>query len=216
MAQIIRVKPGTVTAQDATYPELRGSRKGGLVSQDVGGRYEEAAYRGVMFYAVNTAAQALSVASSTYTGLVVQNPVGSGKNLALLELIWNTTLTFTGVGAVVLGWGGTTTAGVPVALTTGNSSGPTGLATLIGSNAASVAKVGASCTWSVNGAAAAPTILRPMIGVPWITAVGQSWIQYKDEIAGALIVPPGVQVGIEAITTAVTGFGYISWEEIPL
>lgn len=213
---IIRVKPGSVVAQDASYPEWRGGRKGTGLVQDGGGRYEEAAYRGAMFYAVNTAAQALSVASSTYTGLVVQNPVGSGKNLALLELMWATTLTFTGVGAVILGWGGTTNAGVPVALTTGNSSGPTGLASLIGSNAASVAKVGASCTWAVNGAGAAPTFLRPMIGVPWIIAASQSWILHKDEIAGALIIPPGVQVGIEAITTAVTGIGYISWEEIPL
>lgn len=213
---IIRVRPGTTTAQDGTYPELRGTRKGGAGTQDIAGRYEEASYRGAMFYAANTAAQALSVASSTYTGLVVQNPAGSGKNLSILEIMWATSLTFTGVGSVVLGWGGTTTAGVPVALTTGNSSGPTGLPTLLGSNATSVAKVGASCTWSVNGAGAAPTILRPMFGVPWITAVSQSWTQYKDEVAGALIVPPGVQIGIEAITTAVTGFAYISWEEITL
>src|SRR6266550_4393786 len=149
MAQIIRVKPGVVTAGDGTYPELRGARKGGLVSQDVGGRYEEGSYRGAMFYAANTAAQALSVASSTYTGLVVQNPVGSGKNLSILEIIYTPTIAFTAVGAVILGWGGTTTAGVPVALTTGNSTGPLGLSTLVGSNSASVAKVGASCTWSV-------------------------------------------------------------------
>ena len=106
MAQIIRVKPGVVTAQDGTYPELRGARKGGLVSQDVGGRYEEGSYRGAMFYAVNTAAQALSVASSTYTGLVLANPVGSPKNLVLLEVLFAPSIAETGVGAIVLGWGG--------------------------------------------------------------------------------------------------------------
>jgi hypothetical protein len=214
---IIRVRPGVVTAQDGTYPELRGTRKGGLAAQDMGGRYEEASYRGAMFYAVNTAAQALSVASSTYTGLVVQNPLGSTKNLSLLEVIFATSIAVTGVGSVVMGWGGTTTAGVPVVLTTGNSSGPVGLTTLLGSSVASVAKVGASCTWSVNGAAAAPTILRPLIGVSWVTAgTTQTFSQYKDEIAGGLIVPPGAQVCIEAITTAITGFSYISWEEIAL
>ena len=187
-----------------------------LLVNELQARYYQNAYRGNSFYAVNTAAQALSVASSTYTGLVVQNPAASGKNLVLLEIIWATSLTFTGVGSIVLGWGGTTTAGVPVALTTGNSSGPKGSAAVIGSNTASVANVGASCAWSVNGAAAAPTILRPLIGVPWITAVSQSWTQYKDEIAGSLIVPPGVQVGIEAITTAVTGFAYISWAELAI
>src|ERR1700693_1273756 len=97
-----------------------------LLVNELQARYYQNAYRGNSFYAVNTAAQALSVASSTYTGLVVQNPAASGKNLVLLEIIWATSLTFTGVGSIVLGWGGTTTAGVPVALTTGNSSGPKG------------------------------------------------------------------------------------------
>lgn len=216
MAQIIRTKPGPVVAQDGTYPELRGGRTGEALTADAHGRYQEASYRGTMFYAVNTAAQALSVASSTYTGLAVQNPVGSGKNLALLELIFIPTIAETGVGAVILGWGGSTSAGVPVVLTTGNSSGPTGLSTLIGSNAASVAKVGASCTWSVNGASAAPTYLRPLISMQYGTAVGLNTLAFKDEIAGGLIVPPGVQVGVQAITTAITGITYLSWEEISL
>lgn len=214
---IIRVKPGVTTAQDGSYPELRGTRKGSLAAQDIGGRYEEAAYRGLMFYAANTAAQALSVASSTYTGLVVQNPVGSGKNLSILEIIYTPTIAFTAVGAVILGWGGTTTAGVPVALTTGSSTGSTGLACLVGSNSASIAKVGASCTWSVNGAAGAPTFLRPLFSMQFSGTVASETIAVcKDEVAGAIIVPPGVQIGIEAITTATTGIGYISWEEIPL
>src|SRR5208282_5623906 len=173
-------------------------------------------YRGSMFYAVNTAAQALSVASSTYTGLVVQNPVSSSKNLAILEVIFIPTIAETGVGAIILGWGTAQTAGVPLALTTGNSSGPKGLPTLVGSNFGSSAGVGASCTWSVSGGSAAPTYLRPMVSMQYGTAVGLNMMAYKDEIAGALIIAPGYQVGIQAITTAITGIGYISWEEIGL
>src|ERR1700690_4241889 len=70
-------------------------------------RYYQNSYRGNAFYAVNTAAQALSVASSTYTGLVVQNPAGSGINLVLKEAIWVNSIAVTGIGAIVLGWGGT-------------------------------------------------------------------------------------------------------------
>ena len=51
-----------------------------LLVNELQARYYQNAYRGNSFYAVNTAAQALSVASSTYTGLVVQNPAASGKN----------------------------------------------------------------------------------------------------------------------------------------
>lgn len=189
---------------------------GGVVTQDAHGRYQEAAQRGTLFYANNTAAQALSVASATYTGLVLQNPLGSGKNLVILEVIWVGSIVATGTGAIVLGWGGTQVAGVPVALTTGNSSGPSGQSGQIGANLASIAKVGASCTWAVLGASAAPTILRPLIGAPWITATAQNLYMGKDELAGGLIVPPGVQIGIEAITTANTGFGYYSWEEVPI
>ncbi len=215
---IIRVKPGVVAVNDGTYPELRGSRKGGASVQDIGGRYEEAAYRGVLFYAANTAAQALSVASSTFTGLVVQNPGGSGKNLSILEIIWATSLAITGLGSVVLGYGASTTAGALIALTTGNSSGPSGAPALLGSGAKSVANVGASCTSAspAGVATTAPTIVRPLLGMSWITAgTTQTQVQVKDEVAGAIIVPPGFQIYLEAITTAVTGFGYISWEEIP-
>jgi hypothetical protein len=180
-------------------------------------RYYENAYRGNLFYAVNIAAQALSVASSTYTGLVVQNPAGSGKNLIIQEVIYSPTIAFTAVGAVILGWGGTTSAGVPVALTTGNSSGPAGLSAIVGANSSSVAKVGASCTWAVNGAAAAPTFLRPLFSMQFSGTVASETIAVcKDEVAGSVIVPPGVQIGIEAITTATTGIGYISWIELPL
>ena len=206
MAQIIRVKPGTAVAQDSTYPELRGTRKGGAGVQDIGARYEEAAYRGVLFYAANNAAQALSLNSTTtYTGLTVSNPTGSGRNLSLITAYWVPTIVDTGIGAVVLA------TGAAAAQTTGASTGPKGTSTLLGSGSASVANVGASCTYAAN-----PAFLRPGFGRPWITAVTQSYGIYKDEIAGEIIVAPGQQVSFVAVTTALTGIGYISWEEIPL
>src|ERR1035437_9900807 len=131
-----------------------------LLVTELQGRYYENAYRGIKFYAVTTAAQALSVASSTFTGLVVQNPGGSGKNLAISEIIWATSLAVTGLGAVVLAYGASTTAGALIALTTGNSSGPSGVPALLGNSAKSVANVGASCTSASPAGAAttAPTI----------------------------------------------------------
>jgi hypothetical protein len=199
---IIRVKPGVAVVQDGAYPEWRGSRKGAGGVQDMGGRYEEAAARGALFYAVNNAAQALSLSgTTTYTGLTVANPTASGKNLALVTVAWHTTIVDTGVGSVDLATGTT------VAQTAGSSTGP--VPTLLGSGAASVAKVGASCTYAAN-----PAFLRPGFGRPWITAVSQAFGSYKDEIAGEIIVPPGQQVSFVAVTTALTGIGYISWEEI--
>ena len=177
-------------------------------------RYMEAGLRGSMFYASNNAAQALSVASATYTGLVVQNPVLSGKNLVMTEIMFTPTIVATGVFAVVIGFGSTQLAGVTVLPTLGTASAATGLSTVIGGAATSIAKVGASIAFNVGGASSAPTIIRPVVGFGWITAVSQPTLSIKDELAGSLIVPPGTQICLEAITTAITGFCYMSWEEV--
>jgi hypothetical protein len=180
---------------------IRQGNYGEAIFSELNGRYYELAIRGQVFLAINSAAQALSVASGTYTGLAVANPSGSGKNLVILEALWATTIVPTAAGAVVLGYAATVT------LTTGNSTGP--IASVIGSGAASVAKVGASCTFG-----AAPTILRPSIGIGWSSAAGFCGFQFKDDIGGAIILPPGQAICIEAITTAITGVGAFAWAEL--
>jgi len=166
--------------------------------------YMEMAYKGLMFYGANTAAQALSVASGTYTGLALANPTGSGKNLVLVDVAFALQTLQTGFSAIVLGTSAT------VSLTTGNSSGPSSC--VLGSSFTSVAKVGASAT--LGGA---PTIVRALAGAQWVTTGTTSNIQnVKDYLDGMIIVPPGQLVCIEAITTAVTGLAHFTWIEIPL
>lgn len=196
---------GIQQVNDGSITTARGDKQGNTTVTEVNPRYYENNYRGLTFYAVNSAAQALSLTgTTTYTGLTVANPTGSGKNLILLEAIWCTTIAPTGVGAIILATGAT------AAQTTGNSTGP--VSTTLGSGAGSVAKVGASCTYGAN-----PTFLRPFIGVPWVTATGNGNMgQNKDEIAGSIIVAPGQQVSFVAVTTAITGIGYFSWAELPL
>jgi hypothetical protein len=212
---------GPQTKSNGNPSTLSVGKDGAERTQDAHGRYQDCTYGpagvGNVFYATNTAAQALSVASSTYTGLIVQNPVGNNKVLSILEVSWASTIAATGVGAVVLGWGTAQTAGVPVALTTGNSSGPTGVSPVLGLGGKSSAQVGASCTFSVLGAAAAPTILRPLLGIDWVTANAVvTTIQCNYDFGGSIAIYPGYNLCIEAITTAITGLGYISWEEINL
>jgi hypothetical protein len=169
-------------------------------------RYYQLNYRGQVFFAANTAAQALSVASGTYTGLVVANPAGSGKNLVMLDAQFALSLLQTGFSAIVLGTAPT------VALTTGSSTGPSGTSCLVGSGSASVAKVGASCTFG-----AAPTIMRALAGAQWVTTGTTSNVQaVKDEIAGLVIVAPGQAFCIEAVTTAVTGLASMTWAEVAI
>lgn len=202
----LQMDVGPQILADGSLATLRGAKTGELVVSELQGRYYENSYRNNVFYAVNSAAQALSLSSTTtYTGLTVANPTASGKNLVLLEAIWCTTLAPTAVGAVILGTGATVTQ------TTGSSTGP--VSNILGNGTASVAKVGASCTYGAN-----PAFLRPFIGIPFISAAGNGngGLQYKDDIGGAIIVPPGQQVSFVAVTTAITGIGYFSWAEVIL
>lgn len=198
-----QLQVGIQQLADGANPVARGGKTGETVISELQGRYYENNYRGNTFYAVNSAAQALSLSgTTTYTGLTLANPSGSGKNLILLEAIWCATIAPTGVGAVILATGAVATQ------TTGSSLGP--LASTLGSGASSVAKVGASCTYGAN-----PVFLRPFIGITEATAAGYATLQYKDDIGGAIIIPPGQQVSFLALTTAITGVGSFTWSEVP-
>lgn len=195
---------GPVIQTDGSPSRERMGRDGSLVTSDGHSRYMESTRRKQTFYCVNTAAQALSLSgTTTYTGLTLANPTNSGKDLVVITAYWATTIAPTGVGAVILATGTT------VAQTTGSSSGPSGTSTYLGASGGSVATAGASCTYGAN-----PTFLRPLFGVPWVTATGNSNAHAKDEIAGEIVVPPGQQISFLAVTTALTGIGFFSWEEI--
>jgi hypothetical protein len=98
---------------------------------------------------------------------------------------------------------------VPALTVTATSGFPT--STILTGCGVSASRVGSACTLAAN-----PIIIRPCFSFPWITAVSQTFGSYKDEVAGELSVPPGGAIGFVAVTTAQTGFGYISWEEIPV
>lgn len=196
--------PNGPVASGTNIPVRQGNL-GDLIATELNGRFYEQGVRGNRFYAVNSAAQALSLSNTTtYTGLAVANPTGSGKNLIIDKAAFATTIAITGVGAVMLGTSAT------VALTTGSSTGPSGTSCLIGGGSVSVAKVGASCTLGAN-----PSFLRPVLGISWITGgTTHTLISGEIELAGDLIVAPGNQVELFSVTTANTGVGYISWTEV--
>ena len=89
----LQMDVGPQILADGSLATLRGGKTGELIVSELQGRYYENSYRNNIFYAVNSAAQALSLASTTtYTGLTVANPTASGKNLVLLEAIYCLTL----------------------------------------------------------------------------------------------------------------------------
>jgi len=170
-------------------------------------RYGAMAWSNLVFFGANNGAQAMSANSSTFTGLAIANPTGSGKNLMILDVTVAVAAAAAALATPRLGYAAYTSG-----LFTGATTGPTGLPTLVGSGVGSIAKVAATCTLS-----AAPTTLRPIMGLHWITAGTTTCNLYtKDEVAGAIVIPPGQILTFDALVAAATTVCAATWAEIPL
>lgn len=188
-------------------PNVLQAQLGELGISEILPRYGAMAWSGLMYTVSHSAVQALSVNSTTFTGLAIGNPVGSGKNLMIIDTAFAVgAVITTGFGVPRLGYAAT------VALTQGNATSAKGLPVLVGSGGSSVATCGASCTLG-----AAATTIRPMNGLYWVTGgTGLTSAYSKDEVAGAIIIPPGQMLTIDALVAAATGVASVTWLELPI
>jgi hypothetical protein len=82
---LAELRVGVAPSADGSVIPQRAAKTGETIVSDAHGKYYEAVSRGDVFIAHNVAAQAVSVAlATTYTGLVLSNPIGNTKNYALL------------------------------------------------------------------------------------------------------------------------------------
>lgn len=163
---------------------------------------------GQLFCAANVASKNVVAVSTTATGVIIYNPVGSNKNLFILDaaFAW-----VTAPAAVHnLGW----------AIMAPNITAPTGL-TAIGSGVQSgmgFGNSGSSVALAYDAATlpAAPVMRRIAGGAVYGSGVGESPYSIIDYIDGALAVPPGGAFVMAAVTTTLAGLGSVSWVEIPV
>lgn len=187
----------------------RGDDYGGKLVADSMARYYNMVRRGNVFYAANSAVQALSVNSATATGLILCNPVNSGKNLVLLEATIALASVPGAISEIVLTGHdtGTATFTHTAALTVRNALQG------IGGNFPRLASVAFADSQATIPAT--PTIFRAFGSYLWIATaanvIGTQTI--KDEIAGALVVGPGCDVSIQAVTTAISAICSMTWAE---
>jgi hypothetical protein len=173
---------------------------------DAHGRYYDAVRRGNVFELSNTAVQALSVGSTTATGLILYNPSGSGKNLVILDLlIAQATLpaaqfTYQLLAGQQVTTPTTTTAQAIQSSYFGKFSAVSAVA--LGYSAATVTSVSA--------------VMRNIPGGGAATEASQlTPVFIRDEIAGQIIMAPGTQISLQSLTTAVSVLATIVWEEVP-
>ncbi len=202
---LAETKVGPRYAADGTTLELRSGRSGEGVVADAHGRYQEAASRGNVYFACNQAGIAIPVGLTTAAkNFTLYNPAGSGKNLVLLEITFAMTVQpSASPGAVMLVGNLTATQAAPATKTA-----ETVRNALLGGPA------GVGLVYNTTTLAATPVALRNICSIAWVTATVPTTISaVKDEVAGAIIIPPGIYVSVAA-TAACTAQFSMTWEEI--
>ena len=171
---------------------------------DAHARYYEAVYRGNVFFAAtqNTAfTSSVGVTTTTAIGLVVSNPVASGKNLVLL------TAEFMPSGVVV---GAIALSVVPFSATSYTHT------TTLTIQKEFVSFGNTSVALADQGA----TISATPVPAKWIfsclsTNTAVPSVNTFVDLGGQFILPPGCGAVIDG-TTAITGWASLTWEEVPI
>lgn len=192
-------------------------QQNGLLVTELNARYYQNVYAGNVFLASGQAliltAAGLSLKSST--GLNLYNPVGSGKNLVLLEVIADYAL--------------------PVAVAQANYT--IWLAACLSPTQAAPISVGAATSRNalLSGGAAAvgvaytqatlptvPVVVRSLGSICMLTGgttvasmgfIVNSYL--KDEVAGAIVIPPGIAVAVQT-SAAMSVCASMTWAELPV
>lgn len=201
-----------VQTLDGSPVGLKGTKKGSVYVQDFGARYAEAVIAGSVFSASNVAAQAVSVAlATTYTGLCLSNPVGSGKRAIILSASYAISVAEAAIATQHLIAGGSSTGVIthttPLAAP-GIQSALIGAAAGTTNSASSAMKVDSACT-VVN-----PYYLASLRSGFTAGALGGGQSS-EPSVHGMFVVDPGGWIAHGALT-AITGFGSFVWMEVAI
>jgi hypothetical protein len=185
---------------DGSQPILRVGNQGDQICSDLHGDFYEQCRRGNCFSLANQAAVSNTAGlATTFTGLAVANPAGSGKNLVLLHC---------GVGQIAAGVAGA------LGIMTGAGAAAGSLVPrncLVGG--------GASVATGTNSATIATPVLERIFGtIGSLATTGyglQPGLQYQAD--GSLVVPPGYFFAsyASAALTSATIWSFV-WEEVPV
>jgi len=182
----------------------RGGKQGDAIVSELHGRYYEQTYRKNVFFAASQAVATTTVGlATTYTGLCLSNPIGSGVTLALNKASIGQSVIETAVDAfgLAVGYSGATNVVHTAALTPQSA--------LIGSGVSPYGKVDSSATLPV-----APTYHSFLQSTSSATTdVTSGMFDYE----GSLILLPGAFVIWASPAASVAGMWFsFQWEENPL
>ena len=198
---LIQANTGVQNNPDGQPVILRADKQGEVMVSELHGRYYEQTYRGNMFSVANQAAVTTTAGlATTFTGLAIGNPVGSGVNLVL------NLFTVGQVAVAVAGTVGIMGAAGPI------TASLTPISRMIGSGTVSKATATAGQTIST------PLLIAGLGTVGSLATTGDALAQgIVVDFGGSVIVPPGSFVAsyTTAACTSAFVFGF-SWEEVAI
>jgi hypothetical protein len=214
--------PSNTSAPDGTNPTALQGKAGEMVVAEIHGRHYTQSYRGNVYFA-STAAAGVTVSifsNTSFTGLALWNPQGSGRNLSLIRTLWAQQTVGTAQAGMGYAWlvnaGSAIGTAAPLsAISTtgvirgGAVCGPPGQGNSVVQNAVISATLTTAMTWGrFNGLTASTGAITTQEGIGMFT----------DVFDGDMIVPPGTFWAMtSAIASGVTAWGLTAvWEELPL
>lgn len=218
---------GNQLSGDGAQNPLRTGRTGEQMTSDLQARFYENNFRGNLFSggmtltSINAATFTTATLGPTATPICgVWNPVGSGKNLVMLQMqlqVVLTALTSTGCGAFM--WCTSTGNG---ALTLGNN--PLNRSTLAQSGSIAKDMTGIALTGLTNNlvvraaSGAAGGSAYNISNVATASGFQSMMAAVEDTIDGAWIIPPGGVLALMCTTTPVahSAATMLQWNEVPI
>jgi hypothetical protein len=180
-------------------------RGGEVLVSEYQGRYFNLAYQGKVFCSANQSAKALTLLSSTYTGHLIYNPVGSGFNAILLQCAVAVATAPAGISN--MHYEGTN---IPQPLAPTSVTSNTVTSGMLGQNS-----TGVSQSYNVATLPFTPTVIRALGGGP--NATGSVTTPFiVDDMGGILVLTPGTYLGLGALTTAISVVASFHWAELPV
>ena len=186
--------------KDGALTAVQIADNGGALVSNTAGQYTDAARNGRLFSVANSAAVATTAAAATtWTGLGVANPTGSGKLLILLQFGW--ALSVVGPDEGIIGLMAATDSDFTAAITV---------------RCAKYA-AGASVAYADDGATIVSPVLERVVSTYGTGAIS-TWHGAGPQvynIDGSIILPPGraICTYTTTATTAAFQFSYL-WEEV--
>ena len=199
---ITQVKIGPQVLSEGGYAPARGGRTGDLIVTQGHGRYYEAVKQGRVYIGCNVMGTPVTTQaglSATTPALTLYNPIGSSVDLVLLSI--DVCVTAAPAAASFIALANNVVNATAPATTTN--------ATMVNAKlGAALGNVGQA--YAIATLAAAPIVCR-YIGFVEATG-GTDMYRFHDDVDGAIIVPAGVAVSIQA-KTAIALVCAFCWEE---